>query len=63
MTSTNDTHEYICLSLSLAKVFDKFSIFLIFVFKMMASGVARAISEGDIFLYSCSAQLISFEVD
>ena len=28
-----------------------------------ASGVASAISEGDIFIYSCSAQLISFEVD
>ena len=27
------------------------------------SGVASAISEGDIFIYSCSTQLISFEVD
>ena len=27
------------------------------------SSVASAISEGDIFIYSCSAQLISFEVD
>ena len=27
------------------------------------SGVASAISEGDIFIYSCSAQLISYEVD
>ena len=27
------------------------------------SGVASAISERDIFIYSCSAQLISFEVD
>ena len=27
------------------------------------SGVASAISEGDIFIYSSSAQLISFEVD
>ena len=29
----------------------------------LVSGVASAISEGDIFIYSCSAQLISFEVD
>ena len=28
-----------------------------------ASSVARAIREGGIFIYSCSAQLISFEVD
>ena len=27
------------------------------------SGIASAISEGDIFIYSCFAQLISFEVD
>ena len=27
------------------------------------SGVASAISEGDIFMYSCSAQLISFEIE
>ena len=27
------------------------------------SGVASSISEGDIFIYSCSAQLISFETD
>ena len=27
------------------------------------SSGASAISEGDIFIYSCSAQLISFEVD
>ena len=27
------------------------------------SGVASAISQGDIFIYSCSVQLISFEVD
>ena len=27
------------------------------------SGVASAISEGDVFIYSCSAQLSSFEVD
>ena len=27
------------------------------------SGVASSISEGDIFIYSCSAQLISFEID
>ena len=27
------------------------------------SGVASSISEGDIFTYSCSAQLISFEID
>ena len=27
------------------------------------SSCASAISEGDIFMYSCSAQLISFEVD
>ena len=26
------------------------------------SGVANSISEGDIFIYSCSAQLISFEI-
>ena len=26
------------------------------------SGVASSISEGDIFIYSCSAQLISFEI-
>ena len=29
----------------------------------MDSSGASAISEGDIFIYSCSAQLISFEVD
>ena len=28
-----------------------------------SSGVASSISEGDIFIYSCSAQLISFEID
>ena len=28
-----------------------------------SSSVASAISEGDILIYSCSAQLISFEVD
>ena len=27
------------------------------------SGVASSISEGDIFIYSCSAKLISFEID
>ena len=27
------------------------------------SGVASAISLGDIFIYSCSAQLISFEIE
>ena len=27
------------------------------------SGVASSLSEGDIFIYSCSAQLISFETD
>ena len=27
------------------------------------SGVANSISEGDIFIYSCFAQLISFEID
>ena len=27
------------------------------------SGVASSISEGDIFIYSCSAQLMSFETD
>ena len=27
------------------------------------AGVASSISEGDIFIYSCSAQLISFEID
>ena len=27
------------------------------------SGVASSISEGDIFIYSCSAQLKSFEID
>ena len=30
---------------------------------MNVCSVASAISEGDIFIYSCSAQLISFEVD
>ena len=29
----------------------------------MFSSVASSISEGDIFIYSCSAQLISFEID
>ena len=29
---------------------------------MISSG-ASAISEGDIFIYSCSAQLISFEIE
>ena len=29
----------------------------------ISSGVASAISEGDIFIYSCSAQLISFEIE
>ena len=29
----------------------------------LCSSGASAISEGDIFIYSCSAQLISFEVD
>ena len=28
-----------------------------------SSGVASSISEGDIFIYSCSAQLISFEIE
>ena len=32
-------------------------------FGMKVSSVISAISEGDIFIYSCSAQLISFEVD
>ena len=27
------------------------------------SGVASSINEGDIFIYSCSAQLISFEIE
>ena len=27
------------------------------------SGIASSISEGDILVYSCSAQLISFEID
>ena len=30
---------------------------------LLSSGVASSISEGDIFIYSCSAQLISFETD
>ena len=29
----------------------------------IASGVANSISEGDIFIYLCSAQLTSFEID
>ena len=29
---------------------------------MQSIGVASSISEGDIFIYSCSAQLISFEI-
>ena len=32
-------------------------------FGMKVSSVTSAISEGDIFIYSCSAQLISFDVD
>ena len=32
------------------------------LFQIYSSG-ASAISEGDLFIYSCSAQLISFEVD
>ena len=31
--------------------------------KLEGSGGASAISEGDIFIYSCSAQLISFEIE
>ena len=30
---------------------------------VISSGVASSISEGDIFIYSCSAQLISFEIE
>ncbi len=30
---------------------------------LTGSGVASWISGGDIFIYSCSAQLISFEID
>ena len=30
---------------------------------LSSSGVASSISEGDIFIYSCSAQLISFEIE
>ena len=33
------------------------------IFSLDNSSGASAISEGDIFIYSCSAQLISFEVD
>ena len=33
------------------------------IFCRETSGVASAISEGDIFIYSCSAQLISFEIE
>ena len=29
---------------------------------LLSSGVASSISEGNIFIYSCSAQLISFEI-
>ena len=29
----------------------------------LASGVASSISEGEIFIYSCSGQLSSFEID
>ena len=29
---------------------------------LASSGVASSISEGDIFIYSCSAQLSSFEI-
>ena len=29
---------------------------------VLFSGIASSISEGDIFIYSCSAQLISFEI-
>ena len=32
-------------------------------FVEITSGVASSISEGDIFIYSCFAQLISFEID
>ena len=31
--------------------------------EIVDSGVASAISEGDIFIYSCSAQLISFQIE
>ena len=31
--------------------------------KDISSDIASAISEGDIFIYSCSAQLISFEIE
>ena len=30
---------------------------------VVRSGVASSISEGDIFIYSCSAQLTSFKID
>ena len=33
------------------------------IFGRETSGVASAISEGDILIYSCSAQLISFEIE
>ena len=38
------------------------SIFQSSTYHIDGSGVASSISEGDIFIYSCSAQLISFEI-
>ena len=36
---------------------------LLLMYAVLIAFVASAISEGDIFIHSCSAQLISFEVD
>ena len=33
------------------------------LYVLACSGAASSISEGDIFIYSCSSQLISFEID
>ena len=40
-----------------------FKISSLFLSVSKTSGGASAISEGDIFIYSCSAQLISFEIE
>ena len=37
--------------------------YIVNLMSFQTSGGASAISEGDIFIYSCSAQLISFEIE
>ena len=51
------------LSIPICYIFTKLPSHLKDLTRFISSGVASSISEGDIFIYSYSTQLISFKID